>query len=85
MILKNKYFKDWSGNSLDLTPIDNLWAIMKHRIRGHDASSDPNLTTVVMQIWEDLSREWNQIIENLPLSVSGRLEEVEHKKRPSKY
>ena len=79
-------FNDWPGNSPDLNPIENLWAIMKHRLKGRDTSSVPKLTTAVEQIWDDLGKTGKDIIENLALSVPDRLEEVKTRKgRPTKY
>ena len=44
------YFKDWPGNSPDLNPIENLWAIIKYRLRACDTSSIPKLIRAVNQI-----------------------------------
>ncbi|MPC60002.1 hypothetical protein E2C01_054037 [Portunus trituberculatus] len=31
--------KDWPGNSPDISPIENLWVVMKAKLRGHDTST----------------------------------------------
>ena len=80
------YFKDWPGNSPDLNPIENLWAIMKARLRGRDTSSVPKLEAEIREIWNDLGSTDIHIIQNLALSVPDRLTEVNKRKgRPTKY
>ena len=37
---------NWPGNSPDLSPIENLWAIMKARLRSKDTSTLPKLQEV---------------------------------------
>ena len=80
------YIKDWPGNSPDLNPIENLWAIMKARLKDCDTSSVPKLEAAVRQIWSDLGSNDKHIIQNLALSVPDRLTEVITRKgRPTKY
>ena len=56
------YIKDWPGNSPDLNPIENLWAIMKARLKDCDTSSVPKLEAAIRQIWSDLGRTDKHII-----------------------
>lgn len=53
-----KFFKDnklnimeWPGNSPDLNPIENLWAIIKRRITNQDCSTMQKLISAVIQTW----------------------------------
>ena len=77
------YIQDWPGNSPDLNPIENLWAIMKMRLKERDTSSVPKLEAAVRDIWNNLEKS---TLENLALSVTDRFTEVvERKGRPTKY
>ena len=77
------YFKDWPGNSPDLNPIENLWSIMKSKLKEQDTSSVPKLVAAIHNIWDSMEKE---TIQNLALSVPDRLREaIAHKGRPTKY
>ncbi len=47
---------DCPGQSLDLNPIENIWAIIKAQIRDKDTSSLPKLEAAVKQYWEELQK-----------------------------
>ena len=80
------YIKDWPGNSPDLNPIENLWSIMKARLKDRDTSSVPKLEAAVKDIWNDIGNNEKHIFQNLALSVPNRLTEVISRKgRPTKY
>lgn len=77
-----QYFKskkiallDWPGNSPDLNPIENLWAIVKARLRRVDCTTKTKLIEAVIQLWFRV----DQILENckkLIDSMPKRLQEV---------
>ena len=39
---------DWPGNLPDLNPIENLWAIIKRRIKKTDCSTEPKLISAII-------------------------------------
>lgn len=41
---------DWPGNSPDVNPIENLWAIYKSRLRAVDCTTMEKLIQVVIQV-----------------------------------
>lgn len=77
------YIKDWPGNSPDLNPIENLWGLMKRRLRGRDTSSVPKLIDHLQDIWSNLSPA---LLQNLALSVPKRLSScLKRRGNPTKY
>ena len=56
------YIKDWPGNSPDLNPIENLWSIMKARLKDRDTSSVPKLEAAVKDIWNDIGKSDMHIV-----------------------
>ena len=77
------FFDDWPGNSPDLNPIENLWALVKRELRGKDTSSLPKLEAAIRDVWDNFKPE---LLQNLAESVPRRLRECLKKKgRPLKY
>ena len=70
------YIKDWPGNSPDLITIENLWSIIKARLKDCDTSSVPKLEAAVKDIWNDIGNNEMHIIQNMALSVPDCLTEV---------
>lgn len=66
-----EYFYDWPGNSPDLNPLENLWSIMKQKLRGRDTSSIPKLKDAILDIWQGFSPE---MLHSLAISVPHRLQ-----------
>ena len=42
---------DWPGNSPDLNPIENLWSIVKNRLRKMDCTNKIQLIQSVIHVW----------------------------------
>jgi len=55
---------DWPGNSPDLNPIENLWAILKARLHKHDCTTRVKLVAAIIEIWFH-DDEIGQMCENL--------------------
>ena len=71
------YIEDWPGQSPDISPIENLWAILKARIREKDTSTIDKLEKELRMGWEELPPS---LLQNLALSVPRRLQEVKERK-----
>ena len=62
---------DWPGNSPDLNPIENLWSIMKRRLkRDHTITSLEKLVEAIKRMW----------ISEVPNSLCKRLARSMHKR-----
>ncbi|XP_064092988.1 uncharacterized protein LOC135205778 [Macrobrachium nipponense] len=68
-----KYINDWPGNSPDLSPIENLWAIIKAQLRNKDTSTVPKLEEALKECWAALDP---QICRILIDSIPNRVTEV---------
>lgn len=66
---------DWPGNSPDLNPIENLWAILKNRLKKHTITTKQQLIEKVLHYW---SRDPKipQSLANLIESMPRRMEAV---------
>ena len=64
---------DWPGNSPDLNPIENLWAIIKRRIMTKDCPTSEKLICAVIQQWyhdDELQKMCQKLVESMPDRVS---------------
>lgn len=51
---------DWPSQSPDANPIENVWALMKHKLRGKRVFNLKSLCRQIRQIWRSLSVEYAQ-------------------------
>ena len=91
---RSKIVKNWSqnnkietldcpGNSPDLNPIENLWAILKRRLKMKPIRSQSELIKVAKLEWKTIPQN---ILQNLVHSMPRRIKEViDCKGGPSKY
>lgn len=68
---------EWPGNSPDLNPIENLWAIMVENVARKEPHNLEDLKEEITKEWEKLSRNF---LENLIFSMPKRMAQVLQKK-----
>ena len=63
---------DRSGNSPDLNPIENLWAIIKRRIEKIDCSTVPKLISAIIRTWyhdDEVVKMCSTLVDSMPKLV----------------
>jgi transposase len=80
--IMEKFFKEngikcleWPGNSPDLNPIENLWAICKNRVRKMDCTTKTKMIEAVIKVWFN-DDKINDNCKNLVKSMPKRINEV---------
>jgi hypothetical protein len=61
--------ENWPVNSLDLSVIENLWAVMKRNVSTRSPKTTPELKEILMEEWDKLDQ---QMIDSLIRSTSER-------------
>ena len=65
---------DWPGNSPDLNPIENLWSILKRKLRKKPNPNERKLCENLIRIWNnDIDKS---ILQKLADSMQNRIREV---------
>ena len=65
---------DWPENSPDLKPIENLWSLLKFKLRRRIITSKRDLIEQTIKIWNEEIP--NEIFKNLASSMKSGLEGV---------
>lgn len=65
---------DWPGNSPDLNPIENLWTIVKRKLRKYHASNLQELVFYIKRVW--CTEITPEVCHNLVHSMPRRLSSV---------
>ena len=63
---------DWPENSSDLNPIDNLWSIIKLRLRSEDCATQIKLIWAVIRIWFtdlEIKKKCLKLVDSMPNRV----------------
>ena len=68
---------DWPGNSPDFSPIENLWGILKTKVRKHKLTTKESLISAIKKVWyEEISIDLCQkLAESLPKRISSCIQE----------
>ena len=59
---------EWPGNSPDINPIENLWAIIKRRLQKEDCSTMQKMISAVIKVWyhdEELAEMCSNLVESM--------------------
>jgi transposase len=67
---------EWPGNSPDLNPIENLWFIMKRKVRGHAPKSMADLQYWIKRVWvQEVSPEYcSKLVSSMPRRIQAVLQ-----------
>ena len=66
----------WAGNSPDLNPIENLWSIIKRRLKLKDCSTRHKCILAIRKVWKDIPKS---LLVKLATSMPRRIAEVEER------
>jgi len=70
---EEEWIRDWPAQSPDMSPIENLWAIVTRRLEGRNVRTADGLWRALKEEWENIPIE---ICRNLGNSFSTRMEFV---------
>ena len=62
---------DWPPYSPDLNPIENLWSIMKDKLKGKKFISMSSLKSKLIKLWENIDEDW---VKRLCESIYNRID-----------
>lgn len=64
----------WPGNSPDLNPIENLWGIVKKKLRKHDCTTKTKLIEAILQTWfhdAEIKKMCSTLVHSMPNRVQS--------------
>lgn len=62
----------WPANSPDLNPIENLWGIVKRRLRQHRCSNLGDLKCAIREVWESVTPDdCARLVESMPARIQA--------------
>jgi len=59
----------WPGDSPDLNPIENLWAIIKKELQNYDCTTTTKLIGATISIWYrggEITKMCEKLVESMP-------------------
>ena len=68
----NTLILSWSGNSPDINAIENLWSVIKARLKRFDCGTMEKLIASVIQVWfhdDELKKICCTLVESMPNCV----------------
>ena len=63
---------EWPGNSPDTIPIENLWGIIKNKLRSKDCTNVNNLIETIILVWyhdDEIAKSCQKLISFMPKQV----------------
>ena len=58
---------EWPANSPDLSPIENVWQILKYRVEKKEPQTIPDLKNFLAQTWNEIDTTiYSRLIESVP-------------------
>ncbi len=77
------YCVDWPVNSPDLNPIENLWGIVKRKMRDSRPNNVDDLKAVIKATWASITPEQcHRLIDSMPRRIDAV---IDAKWGPTKY
>ncbi len=74
---------DWSANSPDLNSIENLWSIVKRKMRNKRQKNADELKATVKEIWSSITpQQCHKLITSMPRRIEAV---IKAKGFPTKY
>jgi len=75
---------EWPGNSPDLNPIENLWMMMKRKVRKYQPNNLQDLIFYIKRVWcqEITPQLCQKLVNSMPSRISAVLK---HGGYPTKY
>ena len=63
---------DWPANSPDLNPIENVWGIIKRKMRDTRPKNKEELTASINEIWASITpRQCHRLIASMPQRIKA--------------
>ncbi len=62
---------DWPANSPDLNPIENLWVIVKRKMRDTRPNNEDDLKAAIKATWASLPEQCHGLIASMPRHIDA--------------
>lgn len=82
---KNIKTLPWPGNSPDMNPIENLWAIVKKKLKKYNITNKNDLIERLLQIWhhdDEINSNCQTLIQSMPRRIESL---IKNKGKHTKY